>query len=156
VSASAVLQGFADVLRAAVGARHEIALDVGTTPCDVFIAPARLERVALNLVLNAREATPAGGTISVRMGETTDADRPYVLLEVKDEGEGMDEETSRRAFEPFFTGRPGKKGTGLGLAVVHRLVEAAGGFVRLESAPGRGTTMRVHLPCAPAPATGRA
>ena len=151
VSVRDVLGRFLGVLRSAVGGRHEVAFDGGPAAANVVVPPQRLERVVLNLVLNARDATPAGGTIALDVREVTLTrdDGPtgeYVVIEVRDEGEGMSEETARRAFEPFFTGKPGNKGTGLGLAVVHRLVESAGGFVRLESAPGRGTTMRVCLP----------
>jgi signal transduction histidine kinase len=154
VSARDVIAGFLGVLRSAVGGPHEIAFDGGDSPANVVVPEQRLERVVLNLVLNARDAMPQGGTIEIAVREVTltrDDRRAgdYVVLEVRDEGEGMSEETARRAFEPFFTGKPGNKGTGLGLAVVHRLVENAGGFVRLESAPGRGTTMRVCVPKCP-------
>jgi signal transduction histidine kinase len=151
--ARGVVTGFFEVLRSAVGVEHEIDLRAADEPMPIAIVPARLERVVLNLLLNARDAMPGGGRVELGIRRTTAAGldgpvREFVLLEVADDGEGMNEETAVQAFEPFFTGRPGAKGTGLGLAVVHRLVQAAGGHVKLDSEPGRGTTMRVFLPLA--------
>ncbi len=151
VDARNVLSGFLEVLRTAVGAEHEVVYDPGDAPAWIAVQPARIERVVLNLLLNARDAMPDGGRIelTLRRRSSGSGDEPageYVVIEVKDEGEGMDEETARRAFEPFFTGTPGAKGPGLGLAVVQRLVENGGGYVRLDTSAGRGTTMRVFLP----------
>jgi len=117
---------------------------------QVLIDPAQLERVFTNLVLNARDARPAGPiTISiddVQLGHAPPEVHPgrYVLVRVEDQGPGMDEATRIRIFEPYFTTKP--SGHGLGLAVVADLVHRAGGFIRVTSSPGQGTTMSVYLP----------
>jgi PAS domain S-box-containing protein len=141
--------------------RLEIVLDpaVGTVRADVV----QLEQVLLNLVVNAREALPRGGTIvlgTTRERLAPDGGAPgdpddYAVISVADDGVGMDAETQTRMFEPFFTTRPGQ-GSGLGLSTVYGIVRQSGGFVRVESAPGRGTTIRVCLPSLGAvePATG--
>jgi two-component system cell cycle sensor histidine kinase/response regulator CckA len=94
---------------------------------------------------------PGGGRIQIGVGEArvgteSDGDGVYVLLTVSDKGIGMDEAVQSRLFEPFFSTKPTGKGTGLGLSIVYRLVERCGGFIHVESAPGRGTTFHVYLP----------
>jgi two-component system cell cycle sensor histidine kinase/response regulator CckA len=117
------------------------------------IDPAQLEQVLVNLAVNARDAMPGGGvfciqTLPVRL---EDADvlaglppGDYTLLSVSDTGHGMEPETVRRAFEPFYTTRP--DGTGLGLAIVHGIVAQSGGHVLVDSHPGRGTQILIYLP----------
>ena len=105
----------------------------------VLVAPTAIDQVVLNLVLNARDAMPEGGTITLRAGGTSG-----VGIEVVDEGIGMDAETKARIFEPFFTTKP--TGTGLGLATVRQLVTAAGGSLDVTSEPGRGACFRFELP----------
>ena len=123
----------------------------------VRIDPAHLDRVLMNLVLNARNAMPAGGMLSVRSGvrdvtevmsQFGDAVTPgrYVTVAVRDTGTGIPAAIMPRLFEPFFTTRADTGGTGLGLASVRDLVRQAGGFLTVDSAPGRGTTVCVHLP----------
>ena len=117
----------------------------------VLIDRAQLERLLLNLCVNARDAMPDGGRIEIavsdaRVGAEAEAPGVYVMLSVADDGVGMDEELQAHVFEPFFTTKPEGKGTGLGLSIVYRIVERCGGFIHVESAPARGTTFRVYLP----------
>jgi two-component system cell cycle sensor histidine kinase/response regulator CckA len=123
--------------------------------CESSLPPvladrAQLEQVLVNLAVNARDAMPEGGTlaISVRGGEDG------VVVTVVDDGAGMAADVADRAFEPFFTTKEPGQGTGLGLATVHGIVTDSGGSVRLDSAPGEGTTVTVTLPAAPAGAAG--
>jgi two-component system, cell cycle sensor histidine kinase and response regulator CckA len=123
----------------------------------VLADPAQLRQVLLNLVLNARDAVPQGGTITLstraaefpgevsRKGEAGGS-RRAVSLVVSDNGCGMDVETRARLFEPFFTTKKPGQGTGLGLATVQRIVTEAGGTIEVESEPGRGTSMAVFFP----------
>jgi signal transduction histidine kinase len=111
----------------------------------------RLERLVLNLVINARDAMPEGGTIVLEVGEATVEDEDlapgvFTTISVQDTGVGMSPEVRRRAFEPFFTTKQRGVGTGLGLAVVHSIAERYGGFVHVDSELGRGTTVCAYLP----------
>ena len=121
--------------------------------------PTQLQQVLMNLGTNAWQALQgvAGhievGLEAVMLDETESARRPaalapgaYAHLWVRDDGCGMDDETRQRIFEPFFTTKPVGQGTGLGLAVVHGIIEAHGGAITVESAPGRGSTFHLHLP----------
>ncbi len=151
VRVSEVVENFLEVLRGVAGKGHSVEVEPAAPGGWVFINPTQLERVLLNLVVNARDAMPDGGAIVLRVSETRVMNGPgapgvYMVLEVRDTGIGMDDATRTRIFEPFFTTKPGGQGTGLGLAIVYRVVEDAGGFVHAESAPGRGTTIRVYLP----------
>jgi len=151
VDVAEVVESLAGMLRAAVGSTHPVAIFAAPALGRVFVDRAQLERVVLNLVLNARDAMPGGGTIEVSVLEAAVADGAgppgvYVVLEVADTGVGMDAATRGRIFEPFFTTKPAGKGSGIGLAVVYRIADRCGGFVHVDSEPGRGTRMRVYLP----------
>ncbi len=113
-------------------------------PAFIHADPAQIEQVLLNLVLNARDAMLSGGTITISCLRLRNTGR--VELRVADTGHGMDEATRRSAFEPFFTTKPRTHGTGLGLALVHGIVEASGGTIQLESAPGRGAELTLSWP----------
>jgi signal transduction histidine kinase/CheY-like chemotaxis protein len=128
--------------------------------------PSQLELVLVNLAVNARDAMPDGGelTIDVRNADVTAADAqgaagvapgPYVVFRVSDTGTGMDQATRSRLFEPFFTTKPKGKGTGLGLAMVFGAVEQAGGIIEVASQLGAGTTFTIHLPRVPGPPASR-
>jgi signal transduction histidine kinase/CheY-like chemotaxis protein len=121
----------------------------------VRIDPVQLEQVLVNLAVNARDAMPSGGVIRIRTSdeaispgraaELSIAPGDWVLLSVTDQGAGMDDETRARCFEPFFSTK-GARGTGLGLATCYGIIQQAGGQIRVESAPGKGTTFHVLLP----------
>jgi len=137
-------------------------LDPGVGP--VWADRNQLVQVLVNLVLNARDAMPAGGTLAVETAAGVPSERgehrldgvAHVRLRVVDTGAGMDEATAQRVFEPFFTTKAVGEGSGLGLSVVWGIVEQAGGVVRVDSTPGAGTAMTVLLPLssvAPGPPT---
>ena len=116
--------------------------------------PAQVQQIILNLVLNARDAMPDGGRVTVyhqklRRGQEAremGSCDSWIALAVSDTGCGMDEETRARLFEPFFTTKKPGQGNGLGLATVHRIVTHEGGTIEVESETGRGTRVVVHLP----------
>jgi len=146
-----VADSMATVLRTAVSGTHPIDVRRQRPIGRVLVDRSLLERVLLNLVLNARDAMPRGGRIGIDVREEQIANGPskpsiYVLLEVSDTGTGMDAATRDRLFEPFFTTKPAGKGTGIGLSVVYRAVERSGGFLQVDSELGRGTRIRVFLP----------
>lgn len=132
----------------------------GTGLKPVTITATELTQVLLNLIQNARDAMPEGGTLGIQADlvtlkepETSRrqlAEGKYVRLTVSDTGTGMDEATRQRVFDPFFTTKPVGKGTGLGLSVVYGIVRNGGGDIAVESAPGRGTTFVIDLPVADA------
>jgi signal transduction histidine kinase len=128
--------------------RVRIDVELPSEPTNVFADPAQLRQVLMNLVLNAAESIDAkAGAIRLRVAhERGPASEALVLLEVEDDGEGMDEETVARVFEPFFTTKP--SGRGLGMAAVLGVVRAHGGSIDVESEPSRGTVFRVRFPAA--------
>jgi len=147
-----VIQAGRDLLDRTLGPMIRIELDLNREPIPVLADPTQVEMAVLNLAINARDAMPEGGTVSIRTTVRTIADDveladgDYVEIAVADTGIGMDEATLRRAMEPFFTTKPVGKGTGLGLAQIYGSARQAGGTVRIESIPGRGTTVRFLLP----------
>lgn len=141
-------------LTAAVGPLHTVEFDPPPPLGRALIDRLQYERVVMNLVLNARDAMTAGGPVRVRLssvkwkGDLARGGR-YILVEVSDTGSGMEEATRRRMFDPYFTTK--SEGTGLGLAVVRQIVERVGGLIRVESAVGRGTVVRLYFPDVSAP-----
>jgi len=133
------MEGFMGAL---VG-QHELRVVLDRRAALIRVDPRQLEQAIMNLVVNARDAIPDNGVITVRTATVAD---DGVAIIVNDTGTGMDQITRARIFEPFFTTKPAGEGTGLGLAVVLSVVEAAGGSVRVESAPGHGTTFELRFP----------
>jgi two-component system, cell cycle sensor histidine kinase and response regulator CckA len=129
-------------------------IELRTTLADelgpVRVDPGQIEQVIVNLVLNARDAMPEGGTLTLAT-ENVELDIPCVKLSVTDTGKGMDYQTAARIFEPFFTTKEAEKGTGLGLATVYGIVEQSGGHVDVWSRPGEGAVFTVVLPRADTP-----
>jgi signal transduction histidine kinase len=146
------------------GAAVTLTIRCAPEPTPVRVDRGQLEQVLINLTANAADAMPEGGSLVVetdtvevphRGGDADVAPGEYAVITVRDTGRGMDADTRHRAFEPFFTTRRAAEGTGLGLAIVYGIVTEAGGTVRLDSAPGLGTTVTVLLPLIPVLALGR-
>ena len=145
------------MLRRMIGEHIDIGLYPGPALGHVKADPGQLEQVIMNLAINARDAMPRGGRITIRtanadldatherVGLGLDAG-PYVMLEIGDNGEGMDAETLGHLFEPFFTTKEKGKGTGLGLATVYGIVKQGRGDVAVRSERGKGTTFTIYLP----------
>jgi len=150
-----VVAGFVPILRRLVGEQVTLVARCNEVP-QVLADRGQLEQVLMNLVVNARDAMPKGGRLTIETSElvlddeaaSVRAMRPghYAVLEITDTGTGMDPETQRRIFDPFFTTKEEGKGTGLGLAIVDGIVSQAGGKISVYSEPGHGTTFRVKLP----------
>ena len=141
------------MLRRLIGADVLLVTDLDADLARVKVDPGQIEQVILNLCINARDAMPQGGrlTIETRNVELASLDVEmapgrHVLLAVTDTGHGMSDEVKARIFEPFFTTKEKGKGTGLGLATVYGIVQQSGGQVTVESEEGRGTTFRIFLP----------
>jgi signal transduction histidine kinase/ActR/RegA family two-component response regulator len=151
-----VLRASEKLLRRVLGEDVELVVDLERDLWWIRADPGQLEQVVLNLAVNARDAMPRGGTLVLRTrncggdrragegGRAAGADG--VCLTVRDSGSGMGPEVRAHLFEPFFTTKPDGKGTGLGLATVYGIVSQAEGHVRVESAPGRGTTFELWFP----------
>ena len=150
IDLSAVVAGLASMLRRLVGANIELVFRPAPQPCLVVIDRGQLEQVLMNLVVNARDAMPDGGRITIETALLAPEDPALpaprqVLLRVSDTGVGMDETTKARIFEPFFTTKAPGKGTGLGLATVFGIVAQSGGTIQVDSAPGRGTAFSIRF-----------
>jgi signal transduction histidine kinase/CheY-like chemotaxis protein len=146
-------------LHRTLGEDVQLSTALNTKEARVKTDPVQLEQVLVNLAVNARDAMPRGGKLTVETATVTLGDRyphdehavppgKYVMLAVSDTGCGMDEETQSKIFEPFFTTKPGAKGTGLGLSTAYGVVRQSGGVIRVYSEPGRGTTFKIYLPFA--------
>jgi PAS domain S-box-containing protein len=157
VNVDAMAQGMEELIRRTVGPGIQVDFRLQDGSWAVRCDPNQLENVLLNLAINARDAMPEGGrlTISTRHARLSAADvaheegtepGDYVEVAVTDTGVGMDEATLARAFEPFFTTKPLGEGTGLGLSQLYGFVRQPHGIVQLDSKPGQGTTVRVYLP----------
>jgi two-component system cell cycle sensor histidine kinase/response regulator CckA len=152
-----VIGELAQMLRRLVG--EGIALEVERDPelWAVHADEAQLSNAIINLVVNARDAMPGGGTVTIRTANQTAAQPSalgtaimppgdYVRIEVADTGSGMSKEVQSKIFDPFFTTKPVGQGTGLGLATVYGIVKQTGGFITVDSDPGKGACFRIYLP----------
>ncbi|MFC3472200.1 CHASE domain-containing protein [Massilia oculi] len=162
VDVAQLLERSDSLLQRAAG--DDIVLERSAAPdlWPTLVDPNQLEHVLLNLVINARDAMEGNGRIALRLANLTvapgasqlegePAPGDYVVITVADDGHGMPPEVMEHAFEPFFTTKPEGKGTGLGLSMAHGFVRQSGGQIRLESAPGAGTTVTIYLPRHTAP-----
>jgi signal transduction histidine kinase len=149
-----LVDGMADLIGSTLGPTITLAVDVATDLLPARADANQLEMALLNLAVNARDAMPAGGTLTIAArvcavsgGEQAGVDAgDYICLSVADTGIGMDEGTRRRAIEPFFSTKGVGKGTGLGLSMVHGLAAQLGGGLTVDSAPGHGTRITLWLP----------
>jgi two-component system, cell cycle sensor histidine kinase and response regulator CckA len=167
VDLNAIVREMGAMLRRVVGEPIELRLDLDPGLGHVTADPGQLEQVIANLGVNARDAMPRGGTLTITTsnvtgrGVTAAADEglsaagPLVSLAVTDTGIGMDDEVRGRLFEPFFTTKELGRGTGLGLATVYGIVRQSGGHIQVRSRPGEGSSFTVYLPRAEAPRPAR-
>ncbi len=158
VDLNAIISEMGEMLQRLLSDRIRLVVNVGTEELPIFADPSQLELLIMNLSINARDAMPDGGILSI----TTSNEAPeeeksyepapgsYVVMEVSDTGVGMSADIKERIFEPFFTTKSVGKGTGLGLSAAHGIVEQANGHITVESEPDHGTTFRVYLPRATA------
>ena len=143
-----------------IGEHVQIVLNLDPSPTHVLVDPDQMGQVLTNLVVNARDAMPRGGAVTIRTSSTRLDDAAavfwglsagrYVVLSVRDTGEGMSREVRERAFEPFYTTKK-DRGTGLGLSMVHGILTQSGGQIKIDSEPGVGTTFTMLLPMATGP-----
>ncbi len=142
------------MLKPLMGEDIQLSIRPGPELPSISADPLQIEQVIMNLVLNARDAMPKGGKIRIETLERlVEKDGPpwmppgkYVVISIEDTGTGMDEKTRSRIFEPFFTTKDPGRGTGLGLAVVHGIVKQAGGFIDVDTVPGKGTKFSLSFP----------
>jgi signal transduction histidine kinase/CheY-like chemotaxis protein len=155
VNVGSLLDGMRDLIRRSLDPAIDVEISFPEDLPPARVDPNQLELAILNLAINARDAMPRGGRLSITADAKPDGFEPgerFVRILVKDSGTGMDEHTLARAVEPFFSTKGIGKGTGLGLSMVHGLAAQLGGSLDLHSSPGKGTTAEIRLPVAKEPA----
>jgi two-component system cell cycle sensor histidine kinase/response regulator CckA len=157
IDLSETVSGLKTLLQRVLGEDVDVIMDLDPTPGRVTADPGQIEQVILNMAVNARDAMPGGGSLTLET-RRVDVDAafarqkvelepgPYEVLSISDSGVGMDADTVLHVFEPFFTTKPVGKGTGLGLATAYGIIKQSGGHIMLDSEPGSGTTFRIYLP----------
>jgi PAS domain S-box-containing protein len=157
VDLNRILRDLEKLLRRLIGEDVALITEYRADPAFVKVDPGQLEQVVMNLVVNARDAMPAGGCLTIETSnvdydkslpreEAPQESGTHVMLTVSDDGAGMDPDTAARVFEPFFTTKELGKGTGLGLAMAYGIITQSGGDIRVLSERGCGTTFRIYLP----------
>ncbi len=150
---SPLVEAAAELLPRVLPANIEVAVHADPTAATVRTDAGSIEQILLNLATNARDAMPEGGRLEITvrsLSESAGGPPTEVFLQVSDTGMGMDAATKERLFEPFFTTKPPGLGSGLGLTMVHGLMQQHGGRIAVESSPGRGTQIRLYFPVADA------
>ncbi|WP_179187192.1 PAS domain S-box protein [Sphingomonas sp. TZW2008] len=159
VSLNEIVANMRDLLQSTLGGAVAVETELGQDVWPALVDPTQIELIILNLAINARDAMEGGGTLrvatrNVMLGDPERSEEPsagdYVAVSVIDTGSGMTEEIRNKVFEPFFTTKEVGKGSGLGLAQVYGFAKQSGGGVRIDTAPGAGTTVSVYLPRAEA------
>jgi PAS domain S-box-containing protein len=157
VDPAAKVHGLEPMLRRLIGENVRLSVKARAPSGRIRIDPGQLDQIVMNLVVNARDAMPSGGLVTIEIGRTVFDDAyalehfevepgAYVMLAVADTGVGMDRETREHIFEPFFTTKAQGQGTGLGLATIYGIVSQAGGHIWLYSEPGRGSSFKLYFP----------
>ena len=157
ININTIIEKLEKMLRRLIGENISLNLHYGSGDCTVLADPSQCEQVLMNLAVNAKDAMPNGGNLSISTeiiqvdgsrptGFDDNKPGPYILLSISDTGEGMTEETQKMIFEPFFTTKEMGKGTGLGLATVFGIIKQHNGFISVTSAPGQGTTFDICFP----------
>ncbi len=150
-----IVHGMEGILRRIIGEHIDLVADLPASLAPVRADPTQIEQIVMNLVVNAGDAMPSGGRLTIAVADVgdpaaaEDRDLPpgaHVLISVTDTGVGMDADVQNHLFEPFFTTKERGKGTGLGLSTVYGAVQTAGGTIRVTSAPGRGASFRIYFP----------
>lgn len=148
---NSIISGMQEMLRRLINVQIQLEVDLAPGVRNIFADAGQVELVVMNLVLNARDAMPQGGVLTIATANAAGkseegADSGQIVLMISDTGSGMDEETKANIFEPFFTTKEKGKGTGLGMSTVHDIVTQLGGDITVQSSPGRGSTFRVYFP----------